>query len=130
MLYLRHLNSHKKHISLMSCMYMLVYPWHILSTLYSHSYCCTNVMHYYHVPYSGKLSWEKVSRIGENKSFTKKTFAACSLGATKNAMPPNFVEKTFTDSHKTSKFTKIFSLKSIPLWGVVLMKWEAYKTKT
>ena len=45
------------HISLTSCMYMLVYPWHILSTLYWHTYCCT-VMHYYHVlyMYSGKLS--------------------------------------------------------------------------
>ena len=30
---------------------------------------------------------------------------------------PNFVEKTFTYSHKTTKFTKVFSLESFPLYG-------------
>ena len=35
-------------------------------------------------------------------------------------MPPNFVEKNFTNSHKTLKFTKVFSLKSFPLYGMCL----------
>ena len=34
-----------------------------------------------------------------------------------DAMPPNFTEKTFTNSHKTVKFAKVFSLKSFPLYG-------------
>ena len=33
----------------------------------------------------------------------------------KKAMPPNFAEKTFSNSHKTTKFAKVFSLKSFPL---------------
>ena len=30
---------------------------------------------------------------------------------------PNFAEKTFAYSHKTAKFTKVFSLESFPLYG-------------
>ena len=36
----------------------------------------------------------------------------------KNAMPPNFAEKTFANSYKTSKFAKVFNLKSFPLYGI------------
>ena len=38
------------------------------------------------------------------------------LVLSKDAMPANFVEKTFTYSHKTSKFAKVFSLKSFLLY--------------
>ena len=34
----------------------------------------------------------------------------------KDTMPPNFMEKTFTNSHKTLKFPKDFSLESFPLY--------------
>ena len=34
----------------------------------------------------------------------------------KDASPPNFMKKTFVNSHKTAKFTKVFSLKSFPLY--------------
>ena len=33
-------------------------------------------------------------------------------------MPQNFVEKTFVDGSQTSKFTKVFSLESFPLYGI------------
>ena len=36
----------------------------------------------------------------------------------KNAMPPNFVEKTFANSHKIMKFAKVFSRKSFTLYGI------------
>ena len=36
----------------------------------------------------------------------------------KDTMPSNFAEKAFVNSHKTSKFTKIFSHESFPLYGV------------
>ena len=35
-------------------------------------------------------------------------------------MPQNFVEKTFTDGSQSSKFTKVFSLESFPLYGTLL----------
>jgi len=44
--------------------------------------------------------------------FAKKTFTNCLL------LPPqNFMEKTFTNSHKTAKFTTVFSLESFLLYG-------------
>ena len=35
-----------------------------------------------------------------------------------NATRSNFAKKTFTNSHKTSKFAKVFSLESFPLYGM------------
>ena len=35
--------------------------------------------------------------------------------------PPNFTEKTFVNSYKTSKFVKVFSLESFPLYGLYLV---------
>ena len=34
-----------------------------------------------------------------------------------DAMSPNFAEKTYVNSHKTSKFAKVFSLESFPLYN-------------
>ena len=44
----------------------------------------------------------------------------CSLGSLPK-MPPNFAEKTFVNSYKTSKFVKVFSLESFPLYGLYLV---------
>ena len=52
---------------------------------------------------------------GKNLNFCRKTFGKCLLVLPKDAMPPNFVEKTFTNSHNTLKFA--FSLKSLPLYS-------------
>ena len=38
------------------------------------------------------------------------------FAAPKDAMPPNFTEKTFANSHKTVKSAKVFSLESFPLY--------------
>ena len=51
------------------------------------------------------------------KIFADKTFADCPLVPPKDATPPNFTEKTFTNSHKTVKFAKVFSLESFTLYG-------------
>ena len=39
-------------------------------------------------------------------------------------MPPNFTEKAIANSHKTSKFAKVFSLESFPLYGS--KTWQTY----
>ena len=44
-----------------------------------------------------------------------KICADCLLVLQKDAMRPNFAEKTFANSHKISKFAKVFSLESFPL---------------
>ena len=54
----------------------------------------------------------------ENKDFFGKRLE-CSLVLPNNATPPNFKEKTFANSHKTSKFVKVFSLKCFLLYGIV-----------
>ena len=59
--------------------------------------------------YSGKLS-----RID---SFCRENFHQLLASAgLKNTMPLNFAEKTFVNSHKTTIFAKVFSLKSFPLY--------------
>ena len=50
----------------------------------------------YHI--AGNFRGRKLSRIGENTIF---------------------VEKTFVNSHKTAIFTKVFSLESFPLYGIL-----------
>ena len=52
--------------------------------------------------------------------FAEKTFVDCSLMPLKDAMPPNFTEKTFATSHKTSKSTKVFSLESSQLYSSLI----------
>ena len=49
----------------------------------------------------------------------EKTFVDCSLVLLpKDAMPPNFTEKTFANSYKILKFAEVFSLESFPLYGI------------
>ena len=58
-------------------------------------------------------------KLAENKIFAEKTFTDCLLVPPKDTMPPNVTEKTFVNSHKNSKFAKVFSLKSFPLYGIL-----------
>ena len=65
-----------------------------------------------HIPYGGNNLREKtLANWPENTIFAEKTFADCLPVLPTNAMLPNFVKKTFMNSHKTSKFTKVFSHK-------------------
>ena len=57
-------------------------------------------------------------KLVENKMiFVEKSFMDCLLVPLKDATPPNFTMKTFANSHKTSKFVKVFSLESFMLYG-------------
>ena len=38
--------------------------------------------------------------------------------APKDTVTQNFAQQTFTNSHKTAKFTQVFSLESFPLYGI------------
>ena len=42
------------------------------------------------------------------------------FATSKDATTPNFVEKTSANSYKTTKFVKVFFLKSFPTYGVHL----------
>ena len=65
-----------------------------------------------------KLSREKTLVKWWKMICAEKTIVDCSLVPPTDATPPKFVEKTFVSSHKTSKFVKVFSLKSFPLYGI------------
>ena len=66
----------------------------------------------------GNFRGRKLLQIGENPIIAEKTFMDCSLLLCQRTPRPNFVEKTFTYGHKSSKFVKVFSLKSFPLYGI------------
>ena len=54
----------------------------------------------------------------------------CSLMPPKDATLPNFLEKIFVNSHKTTKFVKIFSLESFLLYTVCFLfslDWADYQ---
>ena len=61
----------------------------------------------------------KLSRIGEKYNFREENFCGLLAFASppKDATPQNFTEKTFTNSHKTTKFVKVFSLESY-IYGI------------
>ena len=65
------------------------------------------------LPYSGKFSREKCFM----NYIHRKNFRELVACATKGCHTPYFVEKTFANSHKTSKFAKVFTLKRFPLYG-------------
>ena len=64
---------------------------------------------------------ENFHELMENKIFTERTFTDCSLVLPivppEDITPPNFAQKTFVNSHKTSKFMKVFAFESFPLYG-------------
>ena len=66
--------------------------------------------------YSGKLSREKTfARISEKYDFCGENFhRLLTFAVPKDTPPQNFAEKMFTNSHKTVKFAKVFSLESFP----------------
>ena len=43
--------------------------------------------------------------------FMEKTLADCLLVLPKDATPPHFADKTFANSHKTSKFVKVSAIR-------------------
>ena len=58
-------------------------------------------------------------RIGEKYDFAEKNFRGLlAFAVLTDATPPNFTETTFADSHKTAKFTKVFSLESFLLYSI------------
>ena len=78
------------------------------------------------LPYTGKLSrelvkiwfsWRKLSRIAR----------FCS---TKGRHALNFAEKTFAYSHKTEKFTKVFSLESFLWYGTSCLGTRLFTAET
>ena len=71
---------------------------------------------------------EKTSQIGEKYDFRGENFhRLLAFAVPKDATPQHFAEKTFMNSHKTTKFTKVFSLKSFPLYGMRKPgRWEAW----
>ena len=56
-------------------------------------------------------------RIAEN--FCEENFCGMLTCLPTDAMPQNFAEKTFANSHKTSKFVKLFSLKGFLPHGML-----------
>ena len=62
---------------------------------------------------AGNFRGEKLSQIGWKIWFRIENSVDCSLVPPKDTTPPNFMEKTSGNSHKTSKFTRVFSLKSL-----------------
>ena len=72
----------------------------------------------YTIPLICKLSREKTFTNWREIRFSqRKTFTDCSVVPPMDATPPNFMKKTFPNSHKTSKFVKVFSLESFLLYG-------------
>ena len=68
--------------------------------------------------YRGKLLREKTfTKLVEKYDFHGENFVDCSPIPSKDATPPNFTEIIFANS---SKFVKVFSLKSFPLYSVQL----------
>ena len=81
------------------------------------------------VRYNGKLSQEKTFANWWKYDFGGENFCGLLAGDLRDAMSPNFAEKTFTNSHKTLKFSKVFSLKSLLLCGSFqcLLNWLLHK---
>ena len=71
------------------------------------------------LPYSGELSRKKTFANWWKIRFSQRRLVDCSLVLPKDTTPPNFMEKSFMNSHKTLKFAKVFSLKSFPLYGIL-----------
>ena len=67
---------------------------------------------------AGNFRGRKLSRIGEKYNFREKTLWISCFAIPKDATCPNFAENTFTNSHKTAKFVKVFFLESFPLYGI------------
>ena len=70
------------------------------------------------IPYSGKLLREKTFTNWWKIWFLRRKLSQIArFCSPKGHHAPNFAEKTFAYSHKTAKFTKVFSLESLLLYG-------------
>ena len=56
--------------------------------------------------------------------FVEKTHRLLAFAAPKDGTAQNFAEKTFTNSHKTVKFVKVFISRKFPLYGTQLFVLE------
>ena len=63
---------------------------------------------------------ENFSKLVKSRFSQRKLSRIAHFCSAKGRHTPNFTEKTFTYNHKTTKFAKVFSLKSFPLYGMVL----------
>ena len=71
----------------------------------------------YHI--EGNFQERKISRIDEKYNFREENFRRLlAFAVPKDAMPPNFGEKTFANSHKTVKFLEVFSFESFLPYGI------------
>ena len=68
------------------------------------------------LPYSGKLSREKT--FAKNTIFAERTFADCSLLPRQRTPRSKFRGENFRVQPKLTKFAKVFSLESFPLYGI------------
>ena len=60
--------------------------------------------------YSRKVSWVKLSQIGENIAFCRENFRGLLIGNVGWALlHKEIVDKTFVESGNTAKFAKVFS---------------------
>jgi len=60
----------------------------------------------------------KLSQIAEKYDFRGENFhGLLAFSMPKNTTPQYFADKTFANSHKTAKFTKVFTFKNFPLYG-------------
>ena len=76
-------------------------------------YTCEEYIVHIYIRIAGNFWGRKLSQIGEKDDIHGKNFCgllACAVP--KDTTPPNFAKKTFTNSHKTAKFVKVFSLES------------------
>ena len=71
------------------------------------------------LPYSWNFCGRKPLQIGRKCVFCRENFCGLLTGTSKGHLTPNFAEKTFTISYKTSKFVKVLLLKSLLLYRVV-----------
>ena len=79
----------------------------------------------YHI--AGNFRGRKHLQIGKKYDFHRENFhglLACAVP--KDATPPNFVDKTFANSHKTVEFAKVSSLESFPLYGIMCLDCVTY----
>ena len=66
----------------------------------------------------GNFQGRKLSRIGEKYDFPGENFhGLLTFAMPKDATPQILQGETFVYSHKTTKFAKVFSLNSFPLYG-------------
>ena len=73
------------------------------------------------VPYSGKLLREKTFANWWKIHFSqRKRSRIAPFSCANGCHAPKFREITFTNSHKTTKFAKVFSLESFPLYGMLV----------